>query len=825
MTPDSPEKQGKEEVIDLGDVAEELGGASAADDLDASFEKELEDLFSEDLELEEPELVAEEDGDEMLVLDDVVEDGEDLLVLDDVVEDESGDDLIDLDDVVGESGDDDLLVLDDVADDEDDALVLDDIVVDDELLELDDVVDDEDEGALVLDDILEDGLDADLILDDMAEEDETDAIDLGEFSDDADDADVLDNLPEISLDDSPVELADTDDTDDGDDIDFDLGEADLLAVSDSDGGELDADGLDGLIDDLGGEATLPLDEGDLEEFFDGDTEVEDLDKLLDEPQSDDMDELDNLLGTVEDEVDLVNIGEDVLADEDIEGLLGDEHEEIEITEEGLEPLEEAVLDVEPVAPEAVAEPVDAELVEAAAEEDAIEVEPEIVEDVVDASAEVVVEPVVDFAGDLELVDDEDLGLDDDDIDLGELLEDTEIDFSEFETEDEEVSESVCEAEMQDVAINSARIEELIDRLDLLESRMPDVDAMIEAHAGEAEVSGQEDIIAGMEEKAAAAAKRAEGLEISLNEATERIASLESALEAAAERVAQVATLEASVAALNENLQILEERLQQGVDVDSAVNQKLSEALKPDSVAVLSVAAIAANDVQNRVEERIQLGLREIQADSEARISSMEDRLKETPDMEPRVAALEERIDGVSSESEARVADLEGRLDEAPDLEPRIGDIESRLEQLPDHEPRLSGLESRIAEMPDHEPRLAGVESRIEALPDHEPRIAALEERLESAPDIEELVGKVLEKELDPDSPAFYRIKTRLTEDIEDYLAPRLVEKIDEMKKEIEESFKSTIDDVLTDKLERAVPAEAARIIREEIAALARELED
>jgi len=90
--------------------------------------------------------------------------------------------------------------------------------------------------------------------------------------------------------------------------------------------------------------------------------------------------------------------------------------------------------------------------------------------------------------------------------------------------------------------------------------------------------------------------------------------------------------------------------------------------------------------------------------------------------------------------------------------------------------------------------------------------------------VEEIVSKSLEKELDPDSPAFYRIKSRLTEDIEDYLAPRLVEKIDDMKGELEESFKASVEDLLADKLERAVPAEAARIIREEIAALARELE-
>ena len=83
----------------------------------------------------------------------------------------------------------------------------------------------------------------------------------------------------------------------------------------------------------------------------------------------------------------------------------------------------------------------------------------------------------------------------------------------------------------------------------------------------------------------------------------------------------------------------------------------------------------------------------------------------------------------------------------------------------------------------------------------------------------------MKKSLIRNLTAFYRIRSRLTEDIEDYLRPRLSEKIDEMKSAIEDSFKSTIEDVLAEKLERAVPAEAARIIREEIAALARELED
>lgn len=51
MTPDSPEKKGKEEVLDLNDVAEEVAEDSGAVDVDASFEQELEDLFLKTLNL------------------------------------------------------------------------------------------------------------------------------------------------------------------------------------------------------------------------------------------------------------------------------------------------------------------------------------------------------------------------------------------------------------------------------------------------------------------------------------------------------------------------------------------------------------------------------------------------------------------------------------------------------------------------------------------------------------------------------------------------------------------------------------------------------
>ncbi|GKT30671.1 hypothetical protein ADUPG1_005592, partial [Aduncisulcus paluster] len=149
-----------------------------------------------------------------------------------------------------------------------------------------------------------------------------------------------------------------------DDIDFDLGEAELLAADGVEDGELDADGLDGLIDDLGGDATIAEDDTeDIDSLFDEDSEVENLDSLLEEAGADEDDELDGLLGEVEDKVDLGELGEDVLADEDIEGLLSDDHEEVvELHEEGLELLDDA--DEEPV-------------IEAAAEVEAVE--PEVME--------------------------------------------------------------------------------------------------------------------------------------------------------------------------------------------------------------------------------------------------------------------------------------------------------------------------------------------------------------------------------------------------------------------------------------------------------------
>lgn len=698
MTPDSPDKQAKEEILDLNDVAEEVleGDDLGAHDVDASFEQELEDLFSEDLELEEPAVGKIEEASE----------DEDLLVLDDVVE---------------EVSDDDLMVLDDVIEDGD-ALVLDDVVEEsEEVLELDDfVVDEADDDLLELDDIMED---------------------VGEIdSADSDSDAMLEN--------------------------FDLGEESLMAdEGDSADGEVDAEGLDNIIDGLGGDVTVAADDkDDIDNLFDGDTDVAALDQLLEDSGSDDeIDDLDDLLGEVSEDVDLSAIGEDVLADEDIESLLSDEEELVEISEEGLDPLDvvesdavtepvEATAEVESTEPvEAlvsdevadvveidevdesamVVEPVEAEIPEALEidmtgtleDSEAAEVseESEEILDETSASDTLLAAKAVDLDTDMDDSDitgldssDDiqlDVDVDDDAIDLSELLKDVEIDLSDLD-EDDLINEDESAVAAGPVVTVEA-VDELADKIDLFDSELVKLKDLIELTAAGCKDANLEEK-ADFEEKATLAEKRAEDLEIALAESSERIIALE-------EKVAQIDSLENTVSSLMSTIQGLEERLSGG-EIESAVGQKLSEALRADSPTVNAVAIAAADDMQERVEEWVQVGLREIQSE--------------------------------------------------------IGD-----------------------------------------------KITALEEKLAAAPDMGELVSKKLETELDPDSTSFYRIKSRLTEDIEDYLTPRLIEKIEEMKGEVEENFKSTIDEIIAEKLERSVPAEAARIIREEIAALARDFEE
>ncbi|WP_291326013.1 hypothetical protein [Desulfovibrio sp. UCD-KL4C] len=702
MTPDSPDKQAKEEVLDLNDIAEEIvtDDASGVHDVDTSFEQELEDLFSEDLELEEPAVGDIEESSE----------DDDLLVLDDVVEEVSDDELLELDDA---------MILDDVVEEvsDDDLLELDDAMI------LDDVVEEVSDDAMVLDEAM--------ILDDVVEDDEDVVLD-----------DVLDEAEKL-------ESADSDSDTDTMLENFDLGEESLMAAeAESAEGEVDAEGLDHVIDELGGDSTVAADDkDDIDNLFDGDTDVAALDQLLDDSDADsDIDELNDLLGDVSEDVDLSELGEDILADEDIESLLSDDEDLLEISEEGLDPLEvdepEAASEqVEPVkVPEAVEpaetpEVVEAEIAETLEVElsgttegletpDVSEQSEEILENVVldddlnsitEEPAGPDVSPAVDSAdidtdtddSELNELDDSDASqLDDDDIDLGELLEDVEIDLSDLDEEDLMPADEFGSADSGPLVTVEA-VNELADRIDSFDSEFTKLKDLIDSTA-----AGYKD--ANLEEKVVLAEKRAEDLEVALAESSERIIALE-------EKVAQINSLEDTVSSLMASVQGLEERLSSG-EIDSVVGQKLSETLKADSPAVIAVAAIAADEIQERVEEWVQTGMLEIKAE--------------------------------------------------------------------------------VAE-----------------------KVTALEEKLNAAPDMAELVSNELEKELDPESTAFYRIKSRLTEDIEDYLTPRLIEKIEEMKGDVEDNFKSTIDEILAEKLERSVPAEAARIIREEIAALARDFDE
>ena len=708
MSPDSPDKQAKEEVLDLNDIAEEIvaDDASGVHDVDTSFEQELEDLFSEDLELEEPAVGNIEESSE----------DDDLLVLDDVVEEGSDDNLMELDD----------------------AMVLDDVVEegsDDDLMELDD--------AMILDDVVEEASD------DVVEDDEDIVLD-----------DVLDEAGKL-------ESADSDSDTDTMLENFDLGEESLMAAEDeSADGEVDAEGLDNVIDGLGGDSTVAADDkDDIDNLFDSDTDVAALDQLLDESGADnDIDELNDLLGEVSEDVDLSELGEDFLADEDIESLLSDDEELLEISEEGLDPLEvdepEAVSEQAEVAepseivesaesPEIVESAESPEVVEPAETPEVVEVEmPEAeltetlevesaetiedveVPDVSEQSEEILenavldddpdsiieetpgsdVSPAVDLAdidtdtdgSELnELDNSDDSPLDDDDINLGELLEDVEIDLSDLDEDD------LMPADESGPFVTVEAVNELADKMDSFDSELAKLKDLIDSTA-----AGYKD--ANLEEKLMLAEKRAEDLEVALAESSERVIALE-------EKVAQIGSLEDTVSSLMATIQGLEDRLSSG-EIESVVGQKLSETLKADSPTVAAVAAVAADEIQERVEDWVQTGMLEIKAD--------------------------------------------------------------------------------VAE-----------------------KVTALEEKLNAAPDMAELVSNELEKELDPESTAFYRIKSRLTEDIEDYLTPRLIEKIEEMKGDVEDNFKSTIDEILAEKLERSVPAEAARIIREEIAALARDFDE
>ncbi len=242
MTP-APPPRSKDDTVDVNDVLSDAPESEAldTDNLDADFEQELEDLFSDDLEEEDAAIAeAHETDDEPIVLDDfvTVEDNgnviEDNVVFGDSDDaDDVDDDMLVLDEVADEGGDEDLMVLDDmVEDDGEDLLVLDDVAEDDgeDLLVLDDVAEDDGEDLLVLDDVVEaapDGDDVAALVDDIAEDN------------------LLEAEPEPVADEEAIELDDLlDEGGDEDVADLD----DLLAESAAEAdNEVDADDIDALL--------------------------------------------------------------------------------------------------------------------------------------------------------------------------------------------------------------------------------------------------------------------------------------------------------------------------------------------------------------------------------------------------------------------------------------------------------------------------------------------------------------------------------------------------------------------------------------------------
>lgn len=198
MTPAPPPPT--DDRVDVNDLLNEPAAESEGldpDSVDADFEQELEDLFSDDLEEQTP---PADDDDGPVVLDDVVaEDGQDdgvdddLLVLDDVADD----DLIILDDVVAEDGeaadaDEAAGELDDIADVE--SLV--DDIAEENVIE--DDLEVEEDDAIELDDLVEEAGDS-------GEEDIMDLDELIEEEGGPEEADELDQ-EEISI--EPEDLMD-----------------------------------------------------------------------------------------------------------------------------------------------------------------------------------------------------------------------------------------------------------------------------------------------------------------------------------------------------------------------------------------------------------------------------------------------------------------------------------------------------------------------------------------------------------------------------------------------------------------------------------------
>jgi len=361
MTP-APPPPPTDDNVDVNDVLNEGISENEGLDpesLDADFEQELEDLFSDDLEEDaaaaeesseaddEPmvldEVVAEAD-DDMLVLDDVAEDvGEDIMVLDDMVEGE-GEDVVLLADAVEEApaagGDavDIEALVDDIAEEnapepepepvsDEDALVLDDLLDDDgdggdeDIADLDALLEEGDEVSveadaediMVLEDVVADvpvadGVVEDILLEDVAEVAEEPAAEVGEI--------VLEDV--VAEDAAAEEISMEPD----DMMDAALAEesAPDIPVDEA----VAADEIDLLMDEPEVEAlvgdvleTAAVEDSPVLEGVD-DSDISDLAGLDKLDENDDIEDMDSLLDNVE--VDVSDIVEDETEDLDVSDM-------------------------------------------------------------------------------------------------------------------------------------------------------------------------------------------------------------------------------------------------------------------------------------------------------------------------------------------------------------------------------------------------------------------------------------------------------------------------------------------------------------------------
>lgn len=306
MTP-APPPSHKDDSVDVNDMLNagkpEHEGLDP-DSLDADFEQELEDLFSDDL--EEEQAAGDADDGEPIVLDEYV-----------TVENDGIDEDMDMAPGAGnDTGDDDeLMLLDDVADDDGEVLLLDDMAAD---------VDDDPANAVTK--ALADAEDQDMaaLLEDIAEANEPEP----ESAED-DEVIELDDLldePAEDLDDLDALLAEA-----GDEPGNETGDDDILlldeVVAEPDAEpDMEPDALDAaLAEEMDSDAAqaqdIPVSEA---------VPAEALDQLMDDPEADsaddgfsdltgldaledDMEDMDSLLDNVEVDVSDV-MGDSMTAD-------------------------------------------------------------------------------------------------------------------------------------------------------------------------------------------------------------------------------------------------------------------------------------------------------------------------------------------------------------------------------------------------------------------------------------------------------------------------------------------------------------------------------